>query len=344
MTYEQIVAAEVAARYGLPVIGAVQIIPRGVSGLPLPWEAGNTWIAQRERQRANEARIRRVVATQEPPAPKTRTPAPRPERLVQRDAQLRQMAAQGMTASAISQRLGITRNAVYAAARKAGVEIVRQVGGRKAKPKPPKVERVKVDHTPRIREMAEAGAGTREISAAIGICRSYVSEIALAAGIKITKRVAAEKVAARKRMDADRAVELYRQGKTIQQIAAELRREVKTVSYALNSKGIKRSPITAETLDLRQQVLQAHRTGLAPMAIALKLEVTRERVLRAMKALGVKPHKAKRVIDTEGFAASVHRLRREGLSIVAIAVALAVPKSRVERVLTGAAVRMEVAA
>lgn len=292
MTYEQTVAAEVAARYGLPVIGAVQIIPRGVSGLP---EYGN-WIAQRDAQRANQARIRRVVATQEPPAPKTRTPAPRPERLVQRDAQLRQMAEQGMTASAISQRLGITRNAVYAAARTLGVEITRQVRERKPK-KPqvrtPKPERVKIDHTPRIREMAEAGAGTHEISAAIGISRAHVSQLARRAGLNVPKAP-------------------------------------------------RRAP--TEALDRHQQVLRAHLAGLHPAAICSSLGLSREKVRRSLLALKVVPNRAKRVTDMGGFAVAVRSLRNDGLSYAAIAIALGVPKPRVAQVLTGAAVRMEVAA
>ena len=55
MTYSDQVCAEVAERYGVPVLCAVQIIPRGVSAFPE--SLGMPWLRQPEEVRTHRKRL-----------------------------------------------------------------------------------------------------------------------------------------------------------------------------------------------------------------------------------------------------------------------------------------------
>ena len=55
---------EIAARYGIAIelVAPVTVVPRGVSGLPMPWEDQGNWKQQRDAKRRIEKRIERVTS------------------------------------------------------------------------------------------------------------------------------------------------------------------------------------------------------------------------------------------------------------------------------------------
>ncbi len=112
MTPDEI-AAEVAARYGVTVQpGAVQIIPRGVSGIPI----GEDWKSRRQVEYANRMRIARINAAA------ARKPAdvgvPLLEGENRQDA-IRRLRAEGCTLAVIAASVGISAPAVLKRLRRA---------------------------------------------------------------------------------------------------------------------------------------------------------------------------------------------------------------------------------
>ena len=123
-SYAARVAAEVAARYGVQVTGPVQIIPRGVSGLPDVMHQ-DSWRSRVHKLRANHDRVRRVVSAQraeraEEDAPKVRTAPPRAARLIERDHLIRQLVAAGKTTGQIAREIGLTRGGAHTAIKALG--------------------------------------------------------------------------------------------------------------------------------------------------------------------------------------------------------------------------------
>jgi len=175
--YAAEVAAQIAARYGVTVTGPVKIVAQGTSGLPLPWEeVGLSWKDRNEAMRRNQKRIARVVGLQpqEPDEPRTRMPPPRPARLIQREADVRRLAKEGLTAHAISVALKTTRETVYQTARRLGITIVAHHRGTS-----PEI----ADRLERIREMGASGMTRGEIAAALGMKHITVKNIVAKNGI-----------------------------------------------------------------------------------------------------------------------------------------------------------------
>lgn len=119
MTYAETVAAEIAARYGVPVMpGAFQRIPRGVSGLPDPLEpvsmaeSRKRYMAQHYNQNGNRARAARLrKAEEKAQAALAPRPEPKPKREVMSPEECRAKAnaykadARARAATATAERL-----------------------------------------------------------------------------------------------------------------------------------------------------------------------------------------------------------------------------------------------
>ena len=184
MTYAEAIAAEIAARYGVPVMpGAFQRIPRGVSGLPDPLApvpldvsrkrymaahyAGNANRARTARlRRAEEAAQAEQAAAQPKPAPLT--PDERAARDKARKADARHAAAvateaklramEGQPVEAVAAALGFTVAGTRKLATQKGVRLI--VTGAATKTKVTDAERT-ANHARAVAAAAEANRQRR---------------------------------------------------------------------------------------------------------------------------------------------------------------------------------------
>lgn len=118
-SYADRVAADVAARYGVRVTGPVQIIPRGVSGLPDAAGKLDSWMAMRDATWRNSERIRRVQAAK---ANENAGIVSQHDPIKER---LQGFADQGMSAADIALQMGIDRRRVYDLASRHGIKLKR---------------------------------------------------------------------------------------------------------------------------------------------------------------------------------------------------------------------------
>lgn len=295
-SYADCVAADVAARYGVRVTGPVQIIPRGVSGLP---DAAHqdSWRSLVLKLRANNARVRRVVSAQrkelaeaEDTTPQLPKPQPRAARLIERDHLIRQLVADGKTAGQIAREIGLSRKGAYAAIRVLGLRAVAEV----REPKTGKLRTGRkpvIDHVARaaeIRRMLAAGSSREDIAAHFGFKRDSLKRIFNKYKIAAPKPPSAPRSVP---VDQAEVVSLYRSGLTVLRIAKQLRRGTATIIDALKAAGIERKPkAVRDVAAARRQVVDLHAQGKTVLQIIAETGMTRKRVMLALDKNGLQPN------------------------------------------------------
>ena len=201
MTQPEAIAAEVAARYGCPVMpGAVKIVPQGVSGLPydVPGVAAPHWREQVNAQyrvlRAQQARGARLAAAAKKEAEETQRASraalaastghavKAPRRMptyTTRDKTngkadwpgiVERLASEGKCARQIADETGLSYGAVHKIANRVGFIIA----------PPPNVQRIAInsERDAAILAALAAGLSHREISEQFGVTTNVVEKVA----------------------------------------------------------------------------------------------------------------------------------------------------------------------
>lgn len=234
MTYTDQIAAEVAARYGCAVDCTPQIIPRGVSGLPMPWEDKLSWRDQQQVQRTNQARAKRIASLKPEPVPQENLPRqkpprpPRAARLIERDATIKRLAAEGKTAHAIALEVKISRERLYIVAKELGVKIIKHERLRGASPEV-------AERLARIKALAAEGLNRHQIADAMGMNTATVKNMLAKHRIKAAPCPPTYGPP----LDVEQLKRMYGAGMSIHEIGRVLHRDSKRVSKALQAAGVK---------------------------------------------------------------------------------------------------------
>ena len=114
ITSDDATRREIADRYGiaLDLVPAVTVVPRGVSGLPMPWENQGNWKDRRDAKRRIESRIDRITAA------KPSTPVS--SRIADRRARAVELHDAGWYAHQIAEALGVAVTTAEDDLRKSG--------------------------------------------------------------------------------------------------------------------------------------------------------------------------------------------------------------------------------
>lgn len=213
MTYADTVAAEIAARYDVPVMpGAFQRIPRGVSGLPDPLApvpldvSRKRYMAQHyagNSNRARTARLRRADEAAEAaqaakgPKPVPLTPEERAARDKARKADARHAAAaateaklramEGQPVEVVAAALGFTVAGTRKLATQKGVRLtIAKIAPRQVKPRVSAYKQRRMEREATIREAAKALPSISAVSRATGMkyatVQRVMAELGLACG------------------------------------------------------------------------------------------------------------------------------------------------------------------
>lgn len=112
ITSDEATRREIAERYGiaLDLVAPVTVVPRGVSGLPMPWEDQASWKAQRDAKRRIEKRIDRLAGAKSAVN----------DRIAARRAQAVEMHDAGAYAHQIAEALGVAVTTAEDDLRKSG--------------------------------------------------------------------------------------------------------------------------------------------------------------------------------------------------------------------------------
>lgn len=351
--YSAAVAAEVAARYGVAVICPVQIIPRGVSGLPDVTDQ-DSWRQMKDRLRANQARVQRVVkarvkerAAAEPEAqPKVRVPPPRAARLIERDHLIRTMVAAGKSSAEIAQAIDLTicgaRSAIAALGlrAKSAPRPVKAPVERAPRAKPK--GRVTVDHAGRAAEIARliaTGKTRDEVAAHLGFARRSLDRMICQYKLDVPRMRSMPQPV----VDVARIVSLYQRKTPICTIAKETHHGTETVIAALKSAGVYRRTIDFDAVAAnRKRVADLHERGMSAPQIRAETGLTRKQVELALAAFGLKPRAgaaepgAKRgtkpkgpLMLTDAIKAQIGAMAAQGFGAAEIAGRLGMSEARV---------------
>ncbi|PTX36566.1 hypothetical protein IQ03_05293, partial [Gemmobacter caeni] len=150
------IAAEVAARYGVAVApGAVQLVPRGVSGVEYTDLDGMTgWQRKSEAARRNQARARRLRDADAAGGSVAQVVSPEAEADARHRAQLLALLAEGVPRGDLAVRMGMSDRLLQAFA--AGQRIALPAQPRKsrtrAQPKPKAAAKVKAPKPPKVND------------------------------------------------------------------------------------------------------------------------------------------------------------------------------------------------
>lgn len=311
MSYEQSVRDDVAARYGVPVTGAVQIVPRGASGiftetpvwnglaLVYPSLKGETGQALRDAQKRaadNHARQQKFERAAKK-AEAARSAKPKPPTLSEMYGErIRVLAAQGMTGAEIAADINLNVDTARTIAGKLGIRIKRAARGSAPRVRTaPKVRAYRVqaeaERRAEIRHKLDAGVSQFEIFEALLVYRRTFCRDLEALGV--TPEPMPARSLNRRQVSVGvvgKVTALHAEGKINSVIAEELGVNVVTVRRALKVSGLKghsAPSVTPEQQKRRDEIVALRLSGMSYRGIIAKLGTSTVGVAAALKAAGL---------------------------------------------------------
>lgn len=326
MSYEQSVIDEIAARYGVPVTGTVQIVPRGASGIftetpvwnglalvyPSQMGHGNGLRDAQKRARANYARKQKFErAAKKAEASEKVSERREPTLAGLYGGRVRFLAEQGKPARQIAAEAGICVDTVRNIARYLGIPITHAKSGPKPRERAPKVKALPKQKAPtqasirieaarerrvKLAQLLTDGITQREAFKALGVSRKSFSGDLKALGVqKVADYGCTQASRAQAAAEtAAKAVNLYASHMTSFQIAEAIGCSVKTVNRALAAKGL--TPIKADEAVRRraEDVRKRREAGMTFRAIAADLGLTPATVHEALYGQKPRPKRVRK--------------------------------------------------